>query len=68
MLDLDDLGAVGNQDADLEESPVAVDTNAISVKRKAWLSLSIRGWGRATTLLSVLEVRHGSLDSTPAQD
>ena len=26
------------------------------------------GWGRATTLLSVLEVRHGSLDSTPAQD
>jgi len=29
---------------------------------------SHRGWGRATTLLSVLEVRHGSLDSTPAQD
>jgi hypothetical protein len=26
------------------------------------------GWGRATTLLSVLLVRHGSLDSTPAQD
>src|SRR5208282_1499231 len=29
---------------------------------------SHRGWGSATTLLSVLEVRHGSLDSTPAQD
>jgi hypothetical protein len=34
----------------------------------AWLSLLIVGWGRATILLSVLEVRHGSLDSTPAQD
>ena len=40
-LDLDDLRAVGDQDADLEESRVAVDTNAISVERKAWLSLPI---------------------------
>ena len=38
-LDLEDLGALGNQDADLEESRVAVDTNAISVERKAGLSL-----------------------------
>jgi hypothetical protein len=68
LLDLEDLGALGNQHANLEESRVAVNTNAKSVKRYAWLSLLISGWGRATTLLSVLEVRHGSLDSTPAQD
>src|SRR5208337_790222 len=44
-LDLDELGAVGNQDADLEESRVAVDTNAISVERKAGLSLSLGDGG-----------------------
>jgi len=44
-LDLDDLRPVGNQHADLEESRVAVDTNAISVERKAWLSLPIGDGG-----------------------
>ena len=44
-LDLDDLRAFGNQDADLEESRVAVDTNAISVERKARLSLPIGDGG-----------------------
>ena len=44
-LELDDLGAVGDQDADLEESRVAVDTNAISVERKARLSLPIGDGG-----------------------
>jgi hypothetical protein len=34
-LDLDDLRAFGNQNADLGESPVAVYTNAISVERNA---------------------------------
>src|SRR5438067_3118185 len=44
-LDLDDLRALGDQDADLEESRVAVDTNAIAVERKAGLSLPIRDGG-----------------------
>ena len=37
--------AFGNQDADLEESRVAVNTNAISVERKARLSLPIEDGG-----------------------
>jgi hypothetical protein len=44
-LDLDDVRAYGHQVADLGESPVVVDTNAISVERNAWLSLPIGDGG-----------------------
>ena len=44
-LDLDELGAFLDRDGDSGESRVAADTNAISVERKAWLSLPIGNGG-----------------------
>ena len=60
-LDLELFPTVGNQDADLEESRVAVDTNAILVELLARLSLPI-GDGGGQQFSCRCCVRHGSLE------